>query len=61
VDEVADEILQGVEHDLIEIKTALPTRRRMQELNRTDPAAVDETLAHPSRADEPSAPPLRQT
>jgi short-subunit dehydrogenase len=44
-DEVVDEILDGLERDLIEINTALPTRRRLQELNRTDPSAVDDALA----------------
>ncbi|MFL6053179.1 MAG: SDR family NAD(P)-dependent oxidoreductase [Actinoallomurus sp.] len=45
VDEVADEIIAGLREDLIDINTAPATRRGMQELNRTDPAAVDEKLA----------------
>ncbi|HZE32566.1 MAG TPA: SDR family NAD(P)-dependent oxidoreductase [Actinoallomurus sp.] len=45
VDEVADEIVAGLRDDLIDIDTSLPTRRGMQDLNRTDPAAVDEQLA----------------
>jgi hypothetical protein len=64
-DEVADEIIEGIEHDLIEINTALPTRRRLQELNRTDPTAVDQTLAlclprcgEPCPGTAPSDPPV---
>jgi short-subunit dehydrogenase len=53
VDEVADEIIAGLRDGLIDINTALPTRRGMQELNCTDPAAVDEKLA-------PVLPKLRQ-
>lgn len=53
VDEVADAIVDGLREDLIEINTALPSRRAMQELNRTDPGAVDEKLA-------PLLPKLRQ-
>ncbi len=45
VDEVADEILAGLGEDAIDINTSLPSRRGMQELNRTDPLAVDEKLA----------------
>lgn len=53
VEEVIDTIVDGLQEDLIEINTALATRRGMQELNRTDPAAVDEELA-------PLLPHLRQ-
>jgi short-subunit dehydrogenase len=45
VEEVADAIVDGLLKDLIEINTALAGRRGMQELNRTDPVAVDEKLA----------------
>ncbi|MFF7191930.1 SDR family NAD(P)-dependent oxidoreductase [Streptomyces sp. NPDC008222] len=45
VDEVVDGIIQGLQEDVIEINTSLASRRGMQELNRTDPAAVDEKLA----------------
>lgn len=41
---VIDGILSGIEADLVDINTALPSRRTMQDLNRTDPAAVDEAL-----------------
>jgi len=53
VEEVVDAILDGLRGDQIEINTALAARRGMQELNRTDPAAVDERLA-------PLLPKLRQ-
>lgn len=45
VEEVVDAIVDGLREDLIEINTALASRRGIQELNRTDPAAVDEKLS----------------
>jgi short-subunit dehydrogenase len=44
VAEVTAEIITGVEADLLEINTALPSRRALQDLNRTDAAAVDRAL-----------------
>lgn len=44
VGEVADDIVAGIEADLLEINTALPDRRALQELNARDVAAVDEAL-----------------
>jgi len=44
VTDVVDDIVAGIEADLSEINTALPSRRGMQDLNRTDPAAVDRAL-----------------
>lgn len=44
VADVVDEIVAGIGSDLLEINTALPTRRALQELNRTDVAAVDRAL-----------------
>lgn len=44
VPDVVDDIVAGIEADLLEINTALPSRRALQDLNRTDPAAVDEAL-----------------
>jgi len=44
VADVVDDILTGVVADLPEINTALPSRRAMQDLNRTDPTAVDRAL-----------------
>lgn len=45
VDEVADEIIAGLEADHSEINTAAPQRREMQQLNARDPLAVDAMLA----------------
>ncbi|MFL4909156.1 SDR family NAD(P)-dependent oxidoreductase [Streptomyces sp. MMS24-I2-30] len=53
VEEVADAIADGLREGLPEINTASAGRRSMQDLNRTDPAAVDEKLA-------PLLPRLRQ-
>jgi len=53
VDEVADEIIAGMREDAIDINTSLPNRTALQELNRTDPGAVDAKLA-------PLLPQLRQ-
>lgn len=44
VADVADDIIAGIEADLLEINTALESRRALQELNRTDIAAVDAAL-----------------
>ncbi len=44
VTDVVDDIMAGIGTDLLEINTALPSRRGMQDLNRTDPAAVDRAL-----------------
>lgn len=45
VEDVVADILTGLEADEHEINTALPSRRKMQELNVTDPLAVDAALA----------------
>ena len=44
VGDVVDDIVAGIEADLLEINTALESRRALQELNRTDIAAVDDAL-----------------
>ena len=44
VSDVVDDIVAGLEADLLEINTALPSRRALQDLNRTDTAAVDNAL-----------------
>jgi len=45
VQEVAAEIVAGMENREIDINTAAPQRRGMQELNAVDPRAVDAALA----------------
>ncbi|QRP45757.1 SDR family oxidoreductase [Amycolatopsis sp. FDAARGOS 1241] len=45
VNEVAVEIVAGLEERQIDINTQLPERRAMQELNARDPLAVDAALA----------------
>ncbi|MDH2443566.1 SDR family NAD(P)-dependent oxidoreductase [Amnibacterium sp. CER49] len=45
VDDVVDDLLAALERGEHEINTSLPTRRRMQELHRDDPLAVDAALA----------------
>jgi short-subunit dehydrogenase len=45
VPDVVDDLMAGVRADQVEINTALPARRAMQDLNRTDPLAVDAALA----------------
>jgi hypothetical protein len=45
VDDVVDDLLAALERGEHEINTSLPTRRRMQELHRDDPLAVDVALA----------------
>jgi short-subunit dehydrogenase len=45
VEDVVDDLMAALERGEHEINTALPTRRGMQELHRTDPLAVDERLA----------------
>lgn len=45
VDDVVDAIIAGLQEDAVDINTALAARRGMQDLNRTDPTAVDEKLA----------------
>jgi uncharacterized protein len=44
VADVVNDIIAGIEADHLEINTALPSRRAMQELNHTDVAAVDDAL-----------------
>ncbi len=44
VPDVVDDLVAGIEGDLLEINTALESRRALQQLNRTDVAAVDEAL-----------------
>jgi uncharacterized protein len=53
VEDVADDIVAGLRAGEVEINTAPPERAAMQELNRTDPDAVDRKLA-------PLLPSLRQ-
>jgi len=45
VAEVAAEILAGLERGEVDINTAAPERREMQQLNARDPLAVDDALA----------------
>ncbi|WP_158603922.1 SDR family NAD(P)-dependent oxidoreductase [Cryobacterium tepidiphilum] len=45
VEDVVADVLAALESGAHEINTALPTRRKMQDLNVTDPLAVDAALA----------------
>lgn len=45
VEDVVEELLGALERGEHEINTALPSRRVLQEMHRTDPLAVDERLA----------------
>lgn len=45
VDDVVEELMTALERGEHEINTALPSRRGMQDLHRTDPVAVDARLA----------------